>query len=83
MLHRQKTDVQQEMGAFHLAASLGGRKSKLINQKEGRKMAILPTSFPQVDISEILSQSNRELSENDEESLTEELKSEIIESEPS
>jgi len=46
-------------------------------------MGILPTSFPQVDISEILSQSNRELSENDEESLTEELKSEIIESEPS
>lgn len=46
-------------------------------------MAIQPTSFPQVEISEILSQSDSKPSEIDESSLTEELKSEIIESEQS
>ena len=71
------------MGAFHLAASLGNRPSKVINSEPaGRKMAILPTNFPHVEINEILDLSGGEESDNDEESLTEELKSEILESEP-
>ena len=45
-------------------------------------MAILPTNFPHVEINEILDLSGGEESDNDEESLTEELKSEILESEP-